>query len=92
MVWAGAVAIAVAVIWLLVKMYVAYDSSGGTVMVIVYDAAVFPPIISAIGLYLVLSTYKIHLAFWIYLGIWAVTTGLAAGAIRLAEEVGDRPL
>ncbi len=91
-VWAGYVAIAVAVIWLLVKLYVAYGSAGGTVMVVVYDAAVYPPIIGVVGAYLVLSTNKIDLAVWIYLVIWAITTGVAVGAIRLMEEIGDKPL
>lgn len=92
MVWVGSVAIAVAVIWLLVKLRVAYSSAGGTVMVVVYDAVMYPPIIGVVGLYLVLSTYKIEIALWMYLVIWAVTTGVAAGAIRLMEEIGDKPL
>ena len=90
--WAGYFAIVVAVIWLLVKLYVAYDSVGGTVMVVIYDAAVYPPIIGVVGLYLVLSSNGVDYAAWIYLIIWAVTTGLAAGAIRLMEEIGDKPL
>ena len=92
MVWVGYVAIAVAVIWMLVKFYVAFNSAGGTVMAVVYDAAVYPPIIGVVGLYFVLSAYKVDLASWIYLIIWAVTTGTTVGAIRLMEEIGDRPL
>jgi hypothetical protein len=92
MVWVGYVAIAVAVIWLLVKLYVSYDSMGGTVMVVVYDAAVYPPIIGVVGLYFVLSAHKVNLASWIYLIIWAATTATAVGAIRLMEELGDKPL
>lgn len=92
MVWAGYLALAIAAIWVVIKLYVAYNSFGGTVMAIVYDAAVYPPIIGVVGLYLVLSTHQINLALWIYLVIWAVTTGLAAGAIRLMEEIGDKPL
>lgn len=92
MVWVGYVAIAVAVIWLLVKLYASYDSAGGTVMVVVYDAALYPPIIGVVGLYFVLSEHQIYLALWMYLVIWAVTTALAAGALRLIEEFGDKPL
>lgn len=92
MLWAGYVAIAVAVIWFLFKLYAAYDSVGGTVMVVIYDAAVFPPIIGVVGLYLVLYSYQVDLAFWIYMIIWAVTTAVAAGALRLMEEFGDKPL
>jgi hypothetical protein len=92
MVWVGYVAIAVAVIWLLVKLRVAYGSAGGTVMVVVYDAVMYPPIIGVAGLYLVLSNHRIDIALWMYLVIWAVTTGVAAGAIRLMEEIGDKPL
>jgi hypothetical protein len=90
MLWVGYVAIAVAVIWLLVKLRVAYGSAGGTIMVVVYDAAVYPPIIGVVGLYLVLSAFQIDLAFWIYLAVWAVTAGVAVGAIRLMEEIGDK--
>lgn len=92
MIWAGYVAIAVAVLWILYKLYVAYGSSGGTVEVVVYDAAVYPPVIGAVGLYLVLSNHQIQLAFWIYMAIWAVVTAVVVGAIRLMEEIGDRPL
>lgn len=92
MVWVGYIAIAVAVIWLLLKMYVSYNSAGGTIMVVVYDAAVYPPVIGVVGLYFVLSAYKIDLALWLYVIIWAVTTGVAVGAIRLMEEIGDRRL
>ena len=92
MLWLGCAAIAVAVIWILVKMYVSYNSSGGTVIVVVYDAAVYPPVIATIGLYFVLSTLEIQLALWMYVIIWAATTGVAAGLIRLMEEVGDRRL
>jgi hypothetical protein len=91
-VWAGYAAIAVAVIWIFAKMYVAYGSAGGTVMVVVYDAVVYPPIVGTVGLYFVLSYYQVKLAFWIYLIIWGVTAGITFGAIRLMEEIGDRPL
>ena len=92
MLWVGYLAVAVAVIWLVYKLYVAYSSSGGTVMVVVYDAAVYPPILGVVGLYLILSSYKVELTFWAYLAIWAVTAAVGVGAIRLMEEIGDKPL
>jgi hypothetical protein len=92
MVWAGYAAVAVSVLWILYKLYVAYGSCGGTVEVVVYDAAVYPPILGAVGLYLVLSNHQVQLAFWIYMAIWAVVTAVVVGAIRLMMEIGDRPL
>lgn len=92
MVWLGYLAILVAVIWIVAKLYVAYNSAGGTIMVVVYDAALYPPILIAVGLYFVLPTYDVELAVWIYFAIWAAVTALVAGLIRLMEELGDRPL
>lgn len=91
MVWAGYAAIAVSVIWVVVKLYMAYHSAGGINVVVVYDAAVYPPILAAVGLYLVLPSLGIYWAAWVYVVIWAVTCAITAGAIRLMERLGDRP-
>ena len=92
MLWLAYAAVAVAVSWILLKLYMAYNSAGGTVMVAVYDAAVYPPILGTVGLYFVLPTHRIDLSPWIYVAIWVVTTVVTAGAIRLMEELGDKPL
>lgn len=92
MVWAGYASIVVAIIWLLVKMYLAYHSAGGINMVVVYDGAVYPPILATVGLYLILPTFEINLALWMYVVLWVVMCAAAWGTIRLMEVVGDRPL
>ena len=93
MAWIGYAMIAIAAIWMLYKMYVSFNSAGGTdFMVPVYDAAVYPPVITCVGIYLVLRAQESSWPFWWYLISWLVLTGLVAGAIRLLEELGDRPL
>lgn len=89
----GFVLIGIAVVWLCYKLYVAYHSGGGTSMMVpVYDAAVYPPMMSAFGAYWVVRWLALEWPIWAFIVIWVVTTALAAGAIRLAEELGDRPL
>ena len=41
-------------------------------------------ILTAVGLYLVLSSNDISWSVWIYVAIWAGTTAVAAGVIKLA--------
>ena len=87
----GYVLIAVAAIWLLYKLYVSYTSGGGTdLMVPVYDAAMYPPMLCAFGLYWVLPTYGINWSIWIYVGLWLGLTVTAVAAIRGIAELGDR--
>lgn len=86
------VAVAIAVVWVLVKLHMAYHSAGGTVMVTVYDAAVYPPILLAGGLYFLLPDYQVNLPYWAYLLIWAALTAAVVGAIRWMQEIGDKPL
>jgi hypothetical protein len=55
MAFIGFALLGVAVIWYVRKLYVSYTSAGGTdFMMPVYDAALYPPILAAVGLYLVL--------------------------------------
>jgi hypothetical protein len=85
--------IAVAAVWFLYKLYLSYTSSGGTdLMLPVYDAAMYPPAMAAFGLYWVQGAFGRDWPWWVFLIIWLVLTGLAAGAIRLAEELGDKAL
>lgn len=89
----GYILVGVSVCWFLYKVYLSYKSAGGTdFMVSVYDGALYPPILGVVGLYFVLPTYEITWSIWIYVGIWVGATLLFAGTIRLAEEIGDRPL
>ena len=92
MIWMGYVAIVVAVLWISLKLYLAYNSAGGTIMVVVYDAVIYPPVLIAVGLYFVLPSLGVQLHYWIYIAVWAACSGVVAGAIRLSEELGDRPL
>ena len=89
----GYAMVAIAAGWFLYKVYASYKSAGGTdMMMSVYDGATYPPIIATVGLYLVLPNYEINWSFLIYIGIWLGSTVFAVLAIRIAEEIGDRPL
>jgi hypothetical protein len=89
----GCALLVVAAVWLLYKIYLAFNSAGGTdLMLVVYDAAVYPPLLIAGGLYLVTRACQVQWPIWAYALIWLGTTLLAAGAIRLSEELGDRRL
>lgn len=89
----GFILIGIAIVWLFFKIYIAFHSGGGTSMMVpVYDAAVYPPMIGVFGAYWVLRWLEIQWPVWVFIVIWVGVTGLAAGAIRLAEELGDRPL
>lgn len=82
-----------AVIWYLYKLYVSYTSAGGTDFAMpVYDAALYPPILAAVGLYLVLGHFEVDLHIWIYVAIWFGSAVLVAATIKLAELMGDKPL
>lgn len=79
--------------WLFYKVYVAYTSAGGTDFAMpIYDAAMYPPIIATIGLYLTLTALEIEWTVWMYVGIWLVITLLAIGLLWLMEQLGDKPL
>ena len=89
----GSILLGVAAIWFLYKLYLSYTSSGGTdLMLPVYDAAMYPPVMAAFGSYWVLGALGFDWPWWAFLLIWLVLAGLAAGAIRLAEELGDKAL
>ncbi len=86
----GYICVVIAVVWILHKLRVAYLSFGGTVMVTVYDAAIFPPIVGAFGLYWVLPTLGVEFPIWAYVLIGLGIAVLVAIGIRVAEEIGDR--
>jgi hypothetical protein len=91
MVLVGYALLVIAALWLIYKVVLAFNSAGGTdLMLVVYDAAVYPPLLVAVGLFLVFRSRE--WPFWIYALVWLGSTGLAAGAIRLSEEIGDRRL
>ena len=83
---------ALAAIWILYKLYLAYNSAGGTVMVTVYDAAMFPPLIAVAGLFCTFRAFDIHCPIWIYPAIVVGIGVLVVIGIKVAEEIGDRPL
>jgi 1,4-dihydroxy-2-naphthoate octaprenyltransferase len=86
----GYICVLIAVVWILHKVRVSYLSFGGTVMVSVYDAAIFPPLIGAFGLYCVLPTLGFDLPIWAFAVIGLGVAILTAIAVRVAEELGDR--
>jgi len=89
----GCLLIVVALGWFLYKLYVSYNSAGGTDFAVpVYDAAIYPPVLGVVGLYLVLRAYEVTWSIWIYVVLWLGVTLLAAGAMRASEELGDRSL
>jgi hypothetical protein len=89
----GAALIAVATGWFFYKVYVAYTSAGGTDFAMpIYDAAMYPPMMLALGLYLTLTALEMTYSIWIYVGIWVVATLLAVGLLWLTEQLGDKPL
>jgi hypothetical protein len=89
----GYICIGIALVWILIKAYVAYSSAGGTAdMSPIFDAALYPPILAAFGLYWVLPSFQIDWGIWIYVLIWLGLTLLVAGLLKVLEELGDRPL
>ena len=89
----GYVLIVIAIGWIAYKMNVSYNSAGGTAFAVpVYDAAIYPPILIAVGLYLASPSLGIEWPVWIYVAIGLVLIPVVVGAIKLMEEVGDKEL
>ena len=89
----GYVLLVVAVGWIGFKMYVSYNSAGGTAFAVpVYDAAIYPPILAAVGLYLVLPSFGVEWPWWAFVVAGLALVPLVVGGIRLMEEVGDKEL
>ncbi|MBP89872.1 MAG: hypothetical protein CMJ64_24725 [Planctomycetaceae bacterium] len=88
----GYACIAVAVLWILFKAQLAYKSEGGRMVVTVYDAAVYPPLLIVFGLYWVLLSLEINWSIWLYVLLFLVLVAAVAGVIKLAEEFGERRL
>jgi hypothetical protein len=88
----GYICIAIAVVWFVFKSYVAYSSVGDTLGTVYLDAALYPPILTAFGLYWVLPMFNIHWTVWIFVGIWLVLAGLVFGFLKLMVELGDKEL
>jgi hypothetical protein len=92
-IYLGYALLGVAAIWIVYKIRVSYNSAGGTDFEVpVYDAALYPPVLAVVGLFLVLRAHEIAWPVWGYLLVWLGLTGLVAAAIRGFEELGDRPL
>lgn len=92
MIIVGYACLVVAVVWILFKIRLAYQSQGGRMVVTVYDAAFYPPLLIVFGLYWVLPSLQIDWSIWIYVGLVPVSIAVVAGMIKLAEEFGDREL
>lgn len=61
-------------------------------VVTVYDAAFYPPLLTVFGLYWVLASLNINWSIWLYVVLVPVLIAVCAGIIKLAEEFGDRQL
>lgn len=93
MAWLGYLLIGIAVGWIAYKLYVSYTSAGGTDFALpVYDAAYYPPVLLAVGLYFVLSAFQIDWSVWLYVGVWLGSAVLVGVGIKLLELLGDKPL
>ena len=89
----GYVLLVIAVGWIGYKMSVSYNSAGGTAFAVpVYDAAIYPPILIGVALYLVLPSWGIEWPWWAYVAAGVVLVPVVVGGIRLMEEVGDKEL
>jgi ABC-type spermidine/putrescine transport system permease subunit II len=89
----GYVLFVIAAGWIAYKMNVSYNSAGGTAFAVpVYDAAIYPPILTAVGLYLVLPSFGVEWPVWAYIAIGVALVPVIVGGIKLMEEVGDREL
>lgn len=86
----GYACLIVAVVWIVYKVRLSYTSFGGTVMVTVYDAAFFPPVIGVFGLYWVLRSLGINFSIWAFVALGFGVAVLVGIAIRVAEDLGDR--
>ena len=93
MAWLGYLLISIAVGWIGYRLYLSYTSAGGTDFEVpLYDAAYYPPVLLAVGLYFVLSGLDITWSVWVYVGIWLGVAVLVVAAIKLLELLGDKPL
>jgi hypothetical protein len=87
----GYVLIAGAVAYLLYKLYLAYDSMGGTdMMVAVNDGAMFPPVVGVLGLYILHSSYEISWPAWLYFAVWFGVSVAAFALIKIMVRLGDK--
>jgi hypothetical protein len=85
----GYVLLVIAVGWIGYKMNVSYNSAGGTAFAVpVYDAAIYPPILIGVAIYLI----GIEWPWWGYVVAGVALVPIVAGGIRLMEEVGDKEL
>jgi|GEM_PF-1475243 len=89
----GYALIVIAIGWIAYKMKVSYNSAGGTAFAEpVYDAAIYPPILTGVGSYLVAPSLGLDWPVWSYIAIALVLVPLVVGAIKLMEELGDKEL
>ena len=76
----GYALIVISIGWIAYKMNVSYNSAGGTAFAVpVYDAAIYPPILTAVGLYLASPSMGIEWPVWIYVAIGLVLIPVIVG-------------
>ena len=89
----GYAMVAVAAIWVLYKMFVSYNSAGGTdYPLAVFDAAIYPPLLATAGLFIVHWSAEDLWAYWIYGAVLIALVVVIAVLIKICEALGDKPL
>ena len=85
--WIGYGLIAVAAGWFLHRLWSSFSSA------LDYDfnpyaAAIIPPVLGVVGLFLVLRSYDFNWPLWLYLIIWAALTAAVSAAVWAADRFG----
>ncbi len=89
----GYALIVIAIGWIAYKSKVSYNSAGGTAFAEpVYDAAIYPPILVGVGLYLISPSLSLAWPVWIFIAISVGLVPIVVGVIKLMEELGDKEL
>ncbi|NLF68227.1 MAG: hypothetical protein GX575_04140 [Candidatus Anammoximicrobium sp.] len=79
----------IAVGWIVYKLNVSYNSAGGTAFEVpVNDAAIYPPILIGVGLYLI----GIAWPWWGFVAAGLVLVPVVLGGLYLLQELGDKEL
>lgn len=89
--WVGLVFVGISLLIFIFKLYVSYDTEGGSIgMVPVLDGAVFSPLFATYGLFMWGFAKRVGMGDWIYFAFWLFTTLFAFWAICYAGKRGER--
>jgi hypothetical protein len=89
--WPGLIFVGIALLIFIFKIYVSYDTKGGTIgMVPTLDGAIFPPPLATLGLFMWGFAKRVGAGNWIYFAVWLISTAFAFWAIYYAGKLGER--